>query len=180
METASGVATKVSGRVLQEIDGEPAAEVHARWARSADIAAAVTPEVRPESILGESTLHPLAKAIRQEAPSKADDAASGGGGASSGGEEGRPTFTTLTPGGAAGLEEARNVDFHSLIHPKAIVDGNGLEMFATVNEGEKICCLEATVDELDRCTEEVLRPSVGVISKDCGRCLFIAEVARWR
>lgn len=52
---ARGVATRVSGRTLLEIDGRPASTVYAEWTRgSVDI-----PAARPAHILAQSTFHPL-------------------------------------------------------------------------------------------------------------------------
>ena len=156
METASGTVTKASGRILHEIGGKPAAQVYARWSRSADIAAAVADQgTRPAPILAGSTLHPLAKIVRGPAAEKrnAHDHHS----------------TRLSAGGFSA--QKTEVDFHSLIHPKAVLAGDSLELFATLEEGDTICCLEATVDELDRHTEEVLGLNAG--SEDGNGALLV-------
>lgn len=54
----SGVATRVQGRTVLEIDGRPAAEVYADWTAGAVPAACDG----PRSILAESTFHPLGRA----------------------------------------------------------------------------------------------------------------------
>ena len=170
METNIGTVTKVNGRILQEIDGQPAAEVYARWSRSADIAAAVADSARPVPLLADSTLHPLAKIVQR---SDGGPAATGDG---KGMGAGTKPLTKLSQGGHSAHGD--DVDFLSLIHPRFVCAGGSLELFASLEEGDTICCLEATVDELDRHTEEVLGTGTtaagsegnGALLVYCGGC----------
>jgi hypothetical protein len=60
----SGLATRVEGRCLHEIDGRPAAEVYAEWTGGA-----VAPDLAhgPAPILAESTFHPLGRHVAEVA-----------------------------------------------------------------------------------------------------------------
>ncbi|MEO1459363.1 MAG: FIST N-terminal domain-containing protein [Pseudomonadota bacterium] len=58
--TASGIATRVEGRRVLEIDHRPAAEVYAGWTGGA---VAATGSAYPANILSESTFHPFGRRL---------------------------------------------------------------------------------------------------------------------
>lgn len=62
-EGRSGVATRVEGRRLHEIDGRPAGDVYAEWTRG-DVPARA-PGDAPAMILSDSTLWPLGREVTQ-------------------------------------------------------------------------------------------------------------------
>lgn len=60
---ASGKVTKVNGRVIEEIDGKPAAQVYAEWTGNAEIHKMLELKERPQQILPVTTLQPIGRQI---------------------------------------------------------------------------------------------------------------------
>ncbi len=96
----SGIVTKSEGRVLLEIDNQPATEVYCQWA-SIDTSS-------PQSIMSQSTLAPF------------------------------------------GRVATHNYDFayYKLAHPFKFVKKSGIELFATLEEGERIHLMKGTTEQI--------------------------------
>ncbi|MEL6550099.1 MAG: FIST N-terminal domain-containing protein [Pseudomonadota bacterium] len=140
----TGRVTKADGRVLKEIDGQPAMDVYAEW--TGQDVTTVEKGAPAEAILGASTLWPLGREINQ----------------------------------------VGQVPFYLLAHPAVAHDTGEIELFATVDEGEELTCMNGTKKSLVERAGRVAalaretgrlseKPIAGALMIYCGGCMLSVQ-----